>query len=427
MNCITGISSSNLYWTLTNPYVSKFRYDCAIRLDTLLPHKYTGYDDRSSLITLSSASKYLVSKTGGLVPYGFAYESENDDYVMYNNDNALPLGFTYDKAVNKNEWEGLSAVDKQKAMLQAVVIDRSGKDTREALPDRVSVKDLSYDSQIKDYTMNYDAKEVQCMDNTFAVTKAGARVTFNFTGSGAGETYFNINGLDYEGAAQFQLYFGKRKFDPLDLYSKADWKELSHNEKKKIFKNFIYWTQSTSSVKLGITTDTGVTKSMNYFTSDYSYYSNQHDFSVNMGYSEENVTSVTVTFQKIGVYSYDDIQIVCQPMDSYTDEINTLKENVLTDVELGNNKVTGQITLERNKYLCLTIPYSKGWKVYVDGERQKLYNANGQYMAVYLTGGTHNVTLKYSTPLLKEGALVSLAGVAIFAMQLVINKRKKRE
>ena len=68
-----------------------------------------------------------------------------------------------------------------------------------------------------------------------------------------------------------------------------------------------------------------------------------------------------------------------------------------------------------------------GWKVYVDGERQKLYNANGQYMAVYLTSGTHNVTLKYSTPLLKEGALVSLAGVAIFAMQLVINKRKKRE
>lgn len=427
MNCITGISSSNLYWTLTNPYVSKFRYDCAIRLDTLLPHKYTGYDDRSSLIALSSASKYLVSKTGGLVPYGFTYESENDDYVMYNNDNALPLGFTYDKAVNKREWEGLSAVDKQKAMLQAVVIGRSGKDTREALPDRVSVKDLSYDSQIKDYTMDYDAKEVQCTDNTFAVTKAGATVTFKFTGSGAGETYFNINGLDYEGAAQFQLYFGKRKFDPLDLYSKADWKELSHNEKKKIFKNFIYWTQSTSSVKLGIATDTGVTKSMNYFTSDYSYYSNQHDFSVNMGYSEENVTSVTVTFQKIGVYSYDDIQIVCQPMDSYTDEINALKENVLTDVELGNNKVTGQITLDRNKYLCLTIPYSKGWKVYVDGERQKLYNANGQYMAVYLTSGTHNVTLKYSTPLLKEGALVSLAGVAIFAMQLVINKRKKRE
>ena len=82
--------------------------------------------------------------------------------------------------------------------------------------------------------------------------------------------------------------------------------------------------------------------------------------------------------------------------------------------------------MDRNKYLCLTIPIQRAGR-YVDGERQKLYNANGQYMAVYLTGGTHNVTLKYSTPLLKEGALVSLAGVAIFAMQLVINKRKKRE
>ena len=59
------------------------------------------------------------------------------------------------------------------------------------------------------------------------------------------------------------------------------------------------------------------------------------------------MTSVTVTFQKIGVYSYDDIQIVCQPMDSYTDEINTLKENVLTDVELGNNKVTLCVPLVR--------------------------------------------------------------------------------
>ena len=35
--------------------------------------------------------------------------------------------------------------------------------------------------------------------------------------------------------------------------------------------------------------------------------------------------------------------------------------------------------------------------------------------------------LKYSTPLLKEGALVSIAGVAILVMQLVINKRKKRK
>ena len=27
--------------------------------------------------------------------------------------------------------------------------------------------------------------------------------------------------------------FWKEKFDPLDLYSKSDWKELSHNEKKE--------------------------------------------------------------------------------------------------------------------------------------------------------------------------------------------------
>ncbi len=93
-----------------------------------------GYDDGSSLITLSSASKVSGKRPADLFHMDLLMNPENDDYVMYNNDNELPLGFTYDKAVNKNEWEGLSAVDKQKAMLQAVVIDRSGKDTREALP-----------------------------------------------------------------------------------------------------------------------------------------------------------------------------------------------------------------------------------------------------------------------------------------------------
>ena len=166
---------------------------------------------------------------------------------------------------------------------------------------------------------------------------------------------------------------------------------------------------------------------MNYFTRDYSYYSNQHDFVVNMGYSTGNVSSITVRFQKIGVYSYDDINIISQPMDRFLDEVAELRKNTLEDVKTGNNSVTGSIELDTDKYLCLTIPYSKGWKVYVDGVKDKLYNANGQYMAVYLTSGKHDIRLEYSTPLLKEGAYVSLIGIIMFAAGIIIDKyRKKR-
>lgn len=427
-NSINGISSSNLYWTLTNSYVSKFRYDCAIRLDTLLPHKYTGYDDRTYLLTLASTSGYIIPKSGGTVPYGFTYETENNEYVLYKNDNALPLGYTYDKAVNKSQWETLNYADRQKAMLEAVVISRGdGKDTKDTLGNRVDTSELLYDSKEQPYTLSYNDDDIQIGDGTFAVTKAGAEVTFNFDGVKNSETYFNINGLEYEGASEFQLYYGNKKYDPQDVYSKDRWKSLSATEKRRIFKNFIYWTQSTSSVTLDFTTDTGISKSMNYFTRDYSYYSNQHDFVVNMGYSSGNVSSITVRFQKIGVYSYDDINIISQPMDKFLDEVAELRKNTLEDVKTGNNIVTGNIELDTDKYLCLTIPYSKGWKVYVDGVKDKLYNANGQYMAVYLTSGKHDIRLEYSTPLLKEGAYVSLIGIIMFAAGIIIDKyRKKR-
>ena len=77
--------------------------------------------------------------------------------------------------------------------------------------------------------------------------------------------------------------------------------------------------------------------------------------------------------------------------------------------------------------LCLSIPYSTGWRAYVDGAETTLYKANGVHMALPLDAGTHSVALTYHTPYLRLGAVISAVSVCLFAVLVLLAAlRKKR-
>ncbi len=94
--------------------------------------------------------------------------------------------------------------------------------------------------------------------------------------------------------------------------------------------------------------------------------------------------------------------------------------------QVGNStgRVSGKITLDKPKILCLTIPYSKGWTAYVDGNRTKIYQANSMYIGLPLDAGTHEIVLTYKTPGSQMGTGISEIGAAVCIM-LFIARRKK--
>ena len=80
--------------------------------------------------------------------------------------------------------------------------------------------------------------------------------------------------------------------------------------------------------------------------------------------------------------------------------------------------------------LFLSIPYSTGWSAEVDGEKTSIVKANGMYMAIPLTPGKHHIQLKYSTPWLRAGILISLMtfiGILIYQIVRIKNKPKLTE
>jgi uncharacterized membrane protein YfhO len=380
--CLTGVSSTQYFWTLGNSYASEYRKD--IELIENYTHNYKGLDERASLLTLDSVKYYAADDEEKIrVPYGFNYEDsiilknksgKNTRYNIYVNSYNLPLGYTYDKYILSDTWNQLSAVEKQEAMLQAVVLD---------VPDEEKTnEDINITSKSIDYTIKCKGKNIVLQNNEFVVTKENAKAVFKFKGISDSETYMSIKGLDFKGTDDYDF------------------------------------------VKIKFKTSSGIKKKLEYQTPEYSYYSGRHDFTINLDYSEEGLNKVTVTFPKPGVYSFDSIDIVCQPMSDYKVEIDKLKENVLENIEIGTDIVTGTISLNEAKLLCMTIPYSKGWSAYVDGEKTELLQANVMYMALPLEAGEHTIKLVYKSPLLKLGICISILAFLLFVCFVIFSEKQ---
>ena len=85
-------------------------------------------------------------------------------------------------------------------------------------------------------------------------------------------------------------------------------------------------------------------------------------------------------------------------------------------------------TLYITNELCYLSRDRENIVISIDGKEVKIYKANGFFSGILLSPGEHNIELKYFTPGLKIGVLISLiACVSLIVYSIVIkivNKRK---
>ena len=437
-NMLYNLSSSQYYWTLTNQYVSRFRSRLGLTLNTDLPHKYAGYDDRTFLLSLSSTMYYVVDITDNVqIPNGFVYIGKYLGYEIYKNVNALPLAYSYDSFVTEDQLGNLNGVELQEVMMNSLIVSNSEGNKLKNIEDIKSVDDkdslnefyekIGLSSESLDFVASPDSKDAIVNDNNITITKAGASVTFTFNGRKNTETYFVINGMDYDYATTYDLYKGKTKYDPNDNYNKEGWDNLEYYEKSAIFSEWLFHKISSSNVELNLVASNGSVKNMRYFTPNYSYYNGEKDFCVNMGYSNDAVNSITITFPKVGIYSFDDIKIMSQETDKVSSYVNKLSEYSLSDITIDNDEVSGTLDADSDRLLTFSIPYSRGWEAYIDGVKTSVFEGNLTYMSIYVPKGEHTIKLVYNTPLFKEGKIISIIGIILIIAYIISYERRLKK
>lgn len=372
-----GNHSTDLYWSLTNKYVSRYRNDVGLTEYSL--SDYFEYDRRSSFYTLANV-KYYINDTGSTqnVPYGFEFYKTIEDYDIYINKASLPFGYTYDTYVLYDDWSKLNAVEKEEVLWKSVVLDNEDLDSKNISLE--SSKDVKFEIVTND-GVNFDG-------NNFVVSDPDATITIYPEEVTNAELFLLINGLDY-----------------------TDGKS---------------WMQNPlTNTNIGITTSLGNGGGVHYASEDDKYQHGRDTFAVYLGYVQEQPEQyITLTFADEGTYSVESISMMSLKMDDYESSMEKLKKDTLENVLFESDKVSGTIDLDSGKYLVVSIPCAKGWKAYIDGQETDIINANGAYIGVFVPSGSHTVEYRYETPYLRLGLTVSIVSIIGFA-SFVIYKRKK--
>lgn len=105
------------------------------------------------------------------------------------------------------------------------------------------------------------------------------------------------------------------------------------------------------------------------------------------------------------------------------------KTNLVTSEKSTDDRILGTLTTyEDEKTIMTTIPYDKGWKVYVDGERVQTYSVYGDVLMAFdiENAGEHEIKMRYMPDIYIISGIISLVSLAIFVAWIVIDRKKTK-
>ena len=412
---LAHISGSSFYWSLQNPNVAQYVTETEQPVEN--SYRYNRLNTSAALNALTGVKYYAATKSTTTLPYGFTPLQGK----IYQSGNALPLGYTYDSAITRADYEKLSSLEKQQALLQGVVLD--------SMPTGTAQATLSFTDKSLPYTITAD-KNVAVDGKKIHVYDKGAKVTLHFNGTPNSETYLRMGLRNYTDYPAY-TYYKTQENDPLHRYSTDKWNKKDDSQKAYVRRKARSF-KVPSSLTLQYTAHTAdgaalTPQSTVTCTQTHLRFEGYKVQMVNAGYSKEAKTDITVTFVARGIYDFSTLEVLEQPMTDTDRQVAKLAENTLENIQIGTDTVDGTVTLDRSKILLLTIPYCDGWTATVDGKEVQLLQANTMFSALALEPGEHTIHLTYRTPHLKAGLAVSVLGFAAFGATLLCTEVKKRK
>lgn len=394
------------YWTISSSLVMD--YNSTTMFNSTLNGSITEYMEKMGVAGYSVTQLYGLSNRAYLdslaaVKY-YAYYEEPEctiptgykevlrttvnekETVVCENQNALPIGYTYDTVISEDELEAYDTVDRQEVMMQTAVV--AEKDISDSMKRADTAALLATAEEIEitskkeegivftEHALTAEHEKDSGMEN---------KVTIYFESKPNSETYLMLDNAFLEGnMSELEI---KIRFYTEDNYIKYDFRP-----------------------------------------DDDRYRSGQEDYIFYLGYYEDAITECTITMDRAGSIEFDDLKIYSVPMDNLETYCDDLREDALENVEIGRNQVSGTISLEKDKLLVLSIPYQNGWSVYVDGQEVKPVRTNYMYIGVPLTAGEHTVELEFAIPGVKYALVIMPSAAVLFIVLWIVSviRRKKK-
>ena len=303
---------------------------------------------------------------------------QSDKKKVTCNEDALPVGYTYDKIMSKENYDRLTPLECQAALLEYAVLDDDAEKILEKQGKTFERGKSPSDGAVIGGNLKITGEDrASWKDGTLKGKKQG-RMKLKFQTEETSETYLVLKDL----SSRLKV----RKKHMLSVQSKKARQEIpmcAVSNEKKMKRDVI---------------------------------------AVNLGIRQAGTCSLH--FHKSHTYKLKEMEIYGISESFIKEQTKKRRKESMTDVKQSTNCIKGRISVSEDKILQLAVPNSRGWHIFVDGKKAKSFASSVAYTGIFLEKGEHTVEMHYISPWIIPGTVLSVAAWIWMALSFAVKKRR---
>lgn len=386
-SAIFGTHGTNYYYSIADIHLMQLYEElCLVTTNNM---RCSSLNRRSALQKLFAVKYFVLPAETEYAPEYMTFVKEFDTYggkkKLYKLNSPSTFAVPYKNVLyaDKN-FENLNPIEKQELFLNTVVI------YDEKAENKSSETELKLNSKIFCKNVFFIGNDdVKIEENKIITKKKNVTFEINFAG-------------DEDSGTKKELYL--------------------------LFKNFYYTTDSYEQVKPKIRfVSSSGREEVFAFGMTNSNDSMGHNRMPCFGLQDCKSGKFFVTLENKGVYEFDEISVFALDISARDEKLNYVDSEEICNLAFSENKISLETSLKEKQFVRFSMPYSKGWKIFIDGKETKCYRCDIAFIGAFVDSGNHSVVLKYSTPFLNEGLITSFAGLAILVVLCFYLKSRRKE
>lgn len=294
------------------------------------------------------------------------------------NKDALPVGYTYDKIMSREDYDRLTPLECQAALLEYAVLDDDAEKILEKQGKTFERGKSPSDGAVIGGNLKITGEDRASWKNGTLKGKKQGRMKLKFQTEEKSETYLVLKDL----SSRLKV----RKKHMLSVQSKKARQEIpmcAVSNEKKMKRDVI---------------------------------------AVNLGIRQAGTCSLH--FHKSHTYKLKEMEIYGISESFIKEQTKKRRKESMTDVKQSTNCIKGRISVSEDKILQLAVPYSEGWHIYIDGKEAKTFTSSVAYTGVLIEKGEHTVEMHYISPWIILGTVLSVAAWIWMALSFAVKKRR---
>lgn len=310
--------------------------------------------------------KNIVTRNSNLNENIYTKVKKYDDIYFYKNNYVLPIGYATKENINVREFDKLNLPEKSYNILGRTISNRkTNTDIKKIQPQKIDYSVISSDK--------------------ISYTKKDDYYTINSKKNGTMKLHIESNDIN---DSLLWIIFDIKPSDKDDLGIKINgisnlltchtWKYYNENEKF----SFVILNHENNDLKIKFKKGKYRIKNINIYT---------------INYNDIRTISQKVTPLKI-------------------DKSKTKGDNIY-----------GTIDVKEDSYFTLSIPYDKGFEIYVDNKKTDYEEVNKSYIGFSIKKGKHDIRIKYTSPFKKISLIISVIGTIILTIVIVKERVKDKQ